>query len=300
MKRYAVIDLGTNTFHLLIVEWKENNLFQTLYRHRTFVKLAESGIHFIGEQAFRRGIEAVLNFKEAIDAYKVNDVLAIGTAALRTATNAGAFLDAVYEKTNIRGQVISGLQEATYICKGVRAAIPIMPPDAVIIDIGGGSVEFIILKDNKVVWGHSYPIGVAVLYNQFQYNDPILPNEVNQVEQYLEYILPELLTQLQKNNTATLVGASGAFDVFENYSKNKRLHQTYATLTLEEFWKVHGILLYSTTQERKENPNIPEGRAEMMAIATILIAFLLKHHQFGEIYISDYDLKEGVILSIIE
>ena len=144
LNRYAIIDLGTNTFHLLVAEQQLDNSFKELYRKRYFVKLAEEGIETIGQASLQRGLVALQHFRQVIDELQVKKVKAIGTAALRTATNGPAFVQQVKEDFAISIELITGSQEAAYIHQGVAMAVPFQEENYLLMDIGGGSVEFII------------------------------------------------------------------------------------------------------------------------------------------------------------
>ncbi|MCB0663459.1 MAG: hypothetical protein KDC24_12015, partial [Saprospiraceae bacterium] len=140
----AVIDLGTNTFHLLAVEIDENEQMHFLFRERIFVKLAEDGIQSIGPAPFQRAIKAMTVFKNKLDELGIDHFKAFGTAALRTATNGPDLIHAIKEKTGIEVALIDGLEEARLIHLGVSQAVPFDHTKQLIMDIGGGSVEFVI------------------------------------------------------------------------------------------------------------------------------------------------------------
>ena len=164
--KYAVIDFGTNTFHLLIVEAREDGQFIELHRERIFVKLAEDGIERIGDKAFVRALQAMQRYREILDDYQVENIKAIGTAALRTALNGQEFIDTVWKNSKIKIHLIDGQEEARLIHLGVNQAVDIGNDTALIMDIGGGSVEFIISDKLGVKWADSFPIGVAVLFKR--------------------------------------------------------------------------------------------------------------------------------------
>ena len=124
------------------------------------------------------------SFRIILDKLQIKKVKAIGTAALRTASNGQEFIDTVKKKYNISIELIDGNREAELIYKGVILAIPFQEKNYLLMDIGGGSVEFIIANKNKVLWAKSFPIGVAVLYKRFQHSEPILPEEVKGVKAF--------------------------------------------------------------------------------------------------------------------
>jgi exopolyphosphatase/guanosine-5'-triphosphate,3'-diphosphate pyrophosphatase len=296
MNRYAVIDLGTNTFHLLIVG--ENR--QKIYQERQFVKLAENGIERIGEKPFQRGIHTMLHFHLVLQKFNVQQIQAFGTAALRTASNGAAFIEEVEESTGIEVQLISGEREAALIQKGVALAIPPLDTNSLIMDIGGGSVEFIIANQHQVFWAQSFPIGVAVLYRQFQQNDPITREEVQTLEQFLHDRLASLRQAVQQYGVSQFVGASGTFDVLEDNLPHLEAGEHYCVISAKDFFKYYQYTIFTTVAERLNRKDIPEARAELLVVAFVLIAFLLKQHQFQQIIISEFAMKEGMLAEMFE
>lgn len=296
MNRYAVIDLGTNTFHLLIVE--QNG--QKIYQERRFVKLAENGIECIGEKPFQRGIQTMLHFHLVLQKFNVQQVQAFGTAALRTASNGEAFIEEVEESTGIEVQLISGEREAALIQKGVAQAIPPLDANSLIMDIGGGSVELIIANQHQVFWAQSFPIGVAVLYRQFQQNDPITQKEVQTLENFLHDTLSPLHQAIAQYGASQFVGASGTFDVLEDNLPHVETGEHYCIIRAKDFFKYHEYTLFTTVAERLNRRDIPEARAELLAVALVLIAFLLKQYQFEQIIISEFAMKEGMLAEMFE
>ena len=163
MKRIAVIDLGTNTFHLLITETGDTIVPGNICKETIPVKLGEGGINqrLINPEAFQRGIRAIERFAELISLHQVSDIKAMATAAIRSASNGHDFISAIKDRTGIEVEVIDGDKEAGLIYAGVREAVHLSAETSLIMDIGGGSVEFILCNAEKVFWKKSYPMGAA-------------------------------------------------------------------------------------------------------------------------------------------
>jgi exopolyphosphatase/guanosine-5'-triphosphate,3'-diphosphate pyrophosphatase len=145
MERIALIDLGTNTFHLLITEIRDRDQLVEFGKYKAPVKLGEKGMPGgkITDAAYKRGITTLRDFKQVIDAAGVTTVLAFATSAIRSASNGKAFVDEVYQRTGIRIRVINGNEEASLIHEGVKNGVSLPKDEPVlIVDIGGGSVEF--------------------------------------------------------------------------------------------------------------------------------------------------------------
>ncbi len=295
--RYAVIDLGTNTFHLLIARHGNGKeAFEVLYKERRFVKLAEEGIETIGEKALRRGLQALAHFQQVMREYEVVDIRAVGTAALRTASNGPRFVEDIKEKLGLQITLIDGYREAELIAKGVDHAIPdLQGARYLIIDIGGGSVEFIIAQEGEVVWKGSFLIGVAILSKKFPNSDPITDSELAQLEAHLQENLKALSLALENYPCRILVGASGTFDVLENYIQERERGSSYSRFSSHLFEPLYKKLLSTTEIDRMRAPEIPLERVEMLISALILIHSVLEIAQTEEIIVSAYALKEGVL-----
>ncbi len=298
--RYAVIDLGTNTFHLLVAEQQPYQAFTELHRQRFFVKLAEEGIETIGDAPIQRGLHALKTFRATLDQLGVTRVKAIGTAALRTATNGPAFIKTAKEKYGIHIELIDGNREAELIYKGTILAVPFEQKNYLIMDIGGGSVEFIIGNQDQMLWAQSFPIGVAVLFKKFHHSNPIKIDEINDLQTFLNSVLTPLYQALLQFPTTTLVGASGTFDVLEFILAKDQSYKNHAFVAVKDFAPLYQILIKSTEAERYAMKDIPDTRADMIVVAIILIEFILKKVGIEEIVVSNFALKEGVLSELME
>ena len=294
-QRMAVIDLGTNTFHILIADAQADGQFSEVFRYRRYVKLAEAGIATIGEAPFQRGIEALSHFATLLEQYEVKAIKAIGTAALRTASNGQAFIQKAKEKTGIEIELISGDEEAQLIYEGVRQAIPLQDEKVLIMDIGGGSVEFIIADASQIYWAQSFKIGVAVLFDRFHKQDPIANSEIEALKAFLKTQLEPLTLALKQHSCTTLIGASGTFDVLEAILVKEKESSIYSKFDAKLFFPFYQKLLPSTVSERKAMKNIPNTRVDMIIVALILINYTLKVSAASLIKVSAYALKEGIL-----
>ena len=298
--RYAVIDLGTNTFHLLIAEQQANQEFTELHRQRFFVKLAAEGIETIGAAPIQRGFQALKNFRATLDKLGVKKVKAIGTAALRTASNGPDFVKTAKEEYNIQIELIDGNREAELIYKGAILAVPFADKNYLIMDIGGGSVEFIIANKNVLLWAQSFPIGVAVLFKKFHHSNPISALEINDLKVFLNSFLTPLYQALIKFPTHTLVGASGTFDVLEFILAKDSAYKNHAFVQVKDFEPLYQILINSTEAERYAMQEVPNTRADMIVVAIILIKFILKKVRIQEIIVSNFAMKEGILSELMQ
>lgn len=297
MKKVAVIDLGTNTFHLLIVELQEKG-FRELYRERRFIKLAEEGIETIGDAAFARALAAITAYAKKVAEMDVTEVQAFGTAALRTASNGPELMANIKEKTGIVIQLIDGDKEASLIHQGVIQVVPMRKEPMMIMDIGGGSVEFIIADQEQVHWAQSFPIGVAVLYKRFHQKDPISSQQKIELYHFLDQTLKPLKAALREHPVQELVGASGTFDVLENMVSEKRPCPNCAEIDTDRLRLVTGYIVASDLATRTAMDKMPSERADLIVVALLLIDYVCKLADIQKIYVSAYAMKEGMIAAM--
>ncbi|MTI26963.1 exopolyphosphatase, partial [Fulvivirga kasyanovii] len=230
---------------------------------------------------------------------------AFATSAFRNAVNGEEASNIIFNKTGVDIRIISGAEEAELIFRGVNFALDIGDKPALIMDIGGGSVEFIIGQRDKIFWKQSLEIGAQRLLDLFHTTDPIQPEEIKALENYLSSNLSELLEHIKKHQTDTLIGSSGTFDTLsdiycEHRSIVKDEDASEVPLSLEGYFNIHHDLLTKTRDERMAIPGMIEMRVDMIVVASCLISFLLKQHRFSEIRVSTYALKEGVLDQVLE
>lgn len=303
-ERTAIIDLGTNTFHLLIAEQvKEQYAF--IYRERLAVRLGQRGINegIIQPDAIDRAIRALSSFKTTIDQYDATAIFAFGTSALRNAKNASEVVTAFKEKAGIDVSIISGDREAELIFMGVRSGLALGDDYSLVMDIGGGSVEFIIGNQKEIVWKQSFEIGAQRLLEMFHHTDPIPAQEIDQLNRYFTTQLSPLFNALDQWKPETLIGSSGTFDTLSDiycikHNLNKGADDIETPLTLQGFYDIYTELLIKNREARMAIPGMIEMRVDMIVVACCLINFLLGQYSFKQIRVSTYALKEGILASL--
>ncbi len=298
--RLGVIDCGTNTFHLLIAEvLPGGGAFSIAYKERRYILLGEEGLGRIGEAAFERGVSCIQSFKKTMSEMGVSRLKAFGTEALRRASNGNDFIKAVQLATGIQIELISGDEEARLIHLGVMQAVPPFLGKGLIMDIGGGSVEFIICNQSDVFWAHSFPVGVQVLFSNFQKNDPISAGDLAAIEWHLEETLKPLTEALKEHKTPLLLGASGSFEVVEDMLVKQKHHPLFSIIPVDDYYFLHGKIITSSAEERRQMPNLPPERVQLIVAAFALIDFVIRKAGIRQIVISAYAMKEGALREIL-
>jgi exopolyphosphatase/guanosine-5'-triphosphate,3'-diphosphate pyrophosphatase len=302
----AVMDLGTNTFHLLIARGnaqKPEELFHTTVP----VRLGEGGINngIIQPAAYARGIGTMLKFRERIEEYKVKSIKAAATSALRTTSNGRNFIDEVKAKTGIQIELINGDNEARYIYEGVKAGQCLNDKNSLILDIGGGSVEFILGNDQEILWKQSFEIGAARLMDKFHKKDPIPASAIKELNTYLEETLKPLFEATANFDIATIVGSSGAFETFaevieleKGYEFDLKKNRKYQ-FDHTDFLNITNWLIESTHFERENTKGIIPIRVDMIVVAALITRFVMNKLDIEDVLMSTYSLKEGLLAEML-
>ncbi len=300
--KIAVIDLGTNTFHLLIVEVVDGML-STIHKEKIPVKIGEGGIDegIITDIALARGIDTLQYFQKIIAENNITNIFATATSAFRNAKNQQAIKEAIKIKTGLDIDIIGGDEEAQLIYEGVRRAVVMDERKHLIMDIGGGSVEFIICNKNEVFWKQSFEIGGQRLMTKFHKVDPIPPSAITELKDYLKDRLTSLKNACAKHQPIVLIGASGSFDTLcEIYHKENGISFDLDSRTEYHlpFGVFHGIIEEIVSKDKDDRLAIPgmiEMRVNMIVVACLLIEYVVDNYGIQEIVSSTYALKEGLV-----
>jgi len=290
--KQAVIDLGTNTFNLLIGEIVQGKL-NVSYATKEAVMLGMGGIieNRLADDAIQRAKETLLRFKKIAESHGIDDIVGFGTAAMREAENVYDLLDWAEYEQEIDVRVISGEVEAGLIYAGVRLLHP-FEEHGMIMDIGGGSNEFIFANNSGVLEAQSFNIGVSRLYQMMEEPDIFTPAIRDQVDHFFE---KETNGFFDNRKVAHLIGASGSFETLyemlnqEQYPEKAQMVE----LPINEVRRIIDWSLGATLQERMDNPWIIPMRKKMLPFAAYSILWVMEKLGTEKISVCPYSLKEG-------
>ena len=299
--KIAVIDIGTNTFNLLIASKPKNKLVLNKVT-KEFVFLGKGGINknIIQDDAILRAITTLKKFKVLCLENKVDSIHAIATSAVRNAKNKLSFVKQVFDETNIEVEIINGDAEAKFIYEGARESIDFKKKPILLMDIGGGSTEFIICNNQKIFWKKSFEIGAARLFEKYQKSDQITTSEIEEIEGHITNTLSPLFNIAQDFNMNTLVGSSGSFTSFAKIIANKLgkpddlIKTSNYIFNIQEYNYIHESILNSTLKQRHNIKGLIKERAPMIVVGTVLVNFLLRKLKIEHFKLARYALKEGI------
>jgi exopolyphosphatase/guanosine-5'-triphosphate,3'-diphosphate pyrophosphatase len=293
----ALIDLGTNTFNLMIANIDTTGAIQVIHSEKEGVALGMGGIHEkrLASDAMDRAVACLSRFKAKCSEHRVTSIRAIGTSAIRDAHNRDELIERVLREVGIHIEVISGLTEAQLIYQGVHQTMNFDSP-GLIMDIGGGSTEFILADEQGVLEMESFNIGVSRIYQQFRFADPMTESDILELEAYLEQACGNYLRAIQ---TKVLIGASGSFETFFELMHESPFQSAgrAVSVSLPHFLSMLEAIISSSQAERDENPHIISIRKRMAPIAALKTRWVIRQLGIQHIWISPYSLKEGALLT---
>jgi exopolyphosphatase / guanosine-5'-triphosphate,3'-diphosphate pyrophosphatase len=301
--KFAVIDLGTNGFRLNIAKSPKKGKFKIIHRESVELKLASDGIHHIGKAPFKRGLEAMEKFQKTLQTFDIQRVCAFGTAALRLADNGQKFIKTVKKETGIRIELISGEREAELIHKGMSLGVPLSKTPVLMVDVGGGSVEFIICNDDEVFWSKSYNVGVAILKQQFHADDTILMDEVIDIKRFLNDTCADLMEQVSLYKPQYPVIACGTLDFLVKIlmvhpdkvgrgSTEMPMHFDFSKL---EFNIFYNQLIFLSEKTLYDMPEVPSDKVEMLAVSLVLMDWIMQLLKAEKLVASGQSMKAGIL-----
>ena len=290
----AVIDLGTNTFNLLIADVMDSK-FTVIHSEKEGVALGMGGINsnIISPEAFDRGIRALRHFNFMCIHHKAEVINAFGTSALRDATNSDLFIKQIKDELGISVNIISGEKEADLIYKGVLWSYDFRNP-GVIMDIGGGSTEFIFANKEGITDLVSLNIGVSRIFQELKLSDPLTDQDILSITNWLDNKADGFFDGKQEE---LLIGASGSFETFYEliYSQPFPDKLKCSEIPMKTLNHMIDWVIFSTQQDRDTNEFIIPIRKKMAPIAAVKTKWVIEKLGISRTMISRCSLKEGAL-----
>ena len=304
--RIAAFDLGSNSFHLLVVEARLDGSFDALVREREMLRLGDvvARTGKIGEEAARNGVEVVARFKAIADSYHADEVIALATAAVREALDGAEFVDRVRRATGVEIEVVDGLREAQLIFTAVRASVLIDPGPALAADLGGGSLELMVGDRTGLAFGASARLGVGRLTSELALSDPVRASEKKALFERVRAGLDPILAEVAEFKPRMLIGSSGTFTSLARMAVallDGKLPEATNQLTVpaDAFFELEASLSEMTVEERSRLPGCDARRAELLPAGITVLNYLLRSTGLGELTLSEWALREGIVIDTI-
>jgi exopolyphosphatase/guanosine-5'-triphosphate,3'-diphosphate pyrophosphatase len=305
-KYVAALDIGSNSFHLVIAKVYDDGTFKIVDRERDILRLASeegNGFSFINESKFEKAADIIGEYKTLADTYNAH-FRAIATSAVREASNRMEFLLEVKNKTGVEIEIIDGIYEANLIYKGISGSLPILDKKALCFDIGGGSTEILIGKKGETLFAESLKLG-AVRLSQLFFPDYIISEDrIEKCKQYINERLGTVKQQVLNVGFELAAGTSGSFRTVVSVIKRTNLddskHFNGSEFTYNEFLKITNLILRNkTVEDRLKIEGLEAKRADIIPSGVLILNSIFETFGIEKFVYSDYALREGVLIDTI-
>jgi len=304
--RVAAIDIGTNSIHMIVVQVRPDLSFEVIDREKEMVRLGAGGLdgRALTPEAVHAALQVLSKFRRLAESHKVDEVIAVATSATREAENGGEFLQAVTQQTGIRPRVISGTEEARLIHIAAVYGVSVPGAVAVVIDIGGGSVEVTRGAGSAVEQGKSFKLGVIRLTERFVKSDPLEPRDERRLLRHIDGEIGKYLDQIARAGFDRVIGTSGTImslgavaSAAEGLPPSSALRNR--RFTAKQIHRVRKELVALDIERRLRMPGLEPRRADLAVAGAILVDELLRRLGASEITLCDLSLREGLVLDYI-
>ena len=300
VRNYAAIDCGTNSTRMLIA-----NKFETLDRQMKITRLGQ-GLDQSGElsnQAMSRVIDVLKDFRRSLDKHEVSEVRMVATSAARDASNSEDFFNKVESTLGVRPELLTGEEEGRLSFQGAIAELDPSQGPFLILDIGGGSTEFV-FGSEKAENVYSSQIGCVRLTEEFFDNDPPLPEELHACLSVVGGHVDDALREIPNiGDEVTLVGLAGTVSCIaaieiglEKYDREKIHHFHLSKDAVEDVFRT---LATENKFERMSNPGLEEDRADVIVAGTAILVKVMRQLQLTECLVSESDIMDGILHSML-
>ena len=295
--RVASIDIGTNTILLLIAEAEEEKL-KPLFEMETIVRLGE-GVHkngILSKEAMNRGLQTLTQYLERCQTMEVQKIFAVGTSALREAKNSEDFLRMVKDRLDLSIEIISGEEEARLSFLAVARDLKELNKSILVVDVGGGSTEFILGKGERIEQWVSLPLGSVRFTEQFLHSDPVQEKEWEQMEREIRKLLADIPHSGEPFSIVAVGGTATTLASVEQGLKEfavEKIH--HFILTKEALGKQ--LLLYrsKTLEERKKIPGLPPNRADVVLTGGAILYMAMEALHCPSVLVSCHGIRYGLL-----
>ncbi len=304
--RIAAIDIGTNSIHMIVVQVRPDLSFEVIDREKDMVRLGAGGLdgRSLTPTAVGAALQTLSKFKRIAESHKVDEIVAAATSATREAENGGDFIAEVDRLTGIRIRVISGTEEARLIHLAAGYGVDIGGTTAVVVDIGGGSVEITLGTATHLTLGRSFKVGVIRLTEKFVKSDPLSGGDERRLIKHLNREMGSYIDQIVGRKFDRVIGTSGTILSLGLMAASAEHGQVVDDLrnrrvSAKALHRLRKHLIESDISERLVTPGMDPRRADLSVAGSVLFDTIVRRLGAGEFTLCDLALREGLVLDYI-
>jgi exopolyphosphatase/guanosine-5'-triphosphate,3'-diphosphate pyrophosphatase len=299
--RIAAIDIGTNSVHMVVADVRPDRSFEVVDREKEMIRLGAGGMNgrALTERAMRSALDALGRFARLAASRRVDTVVAAATSAVRESSNGGEFLRAVKAATGIDAAVISGVEEARLIHLAAVYGVDVGRGLAVVIDIGGGSTEITFGTAAGARLARSFKLGVIRLAERFVRSDPLTGRDERRLVRHITEQIRPTASQITEAGFDRVIGTSGTIRAIAEMAvgdeaAGEELH--HRRLSAKQLRRLRKQLVALDLEGRLELPNLDPRRADLLVPGAVLLDTIIRRLGAAEITLSDYALREGLLI----
>lgn len=292
----AAIDFGTNTFHLIITKTDEPNRLEVIERRRYFVYLDRSNSRYITNEAIETAKEASRGLKQVLIRNKCSKIYAVGTEVFRKKQNGPELLDEISQILDVPIQLISGDEEAELIFHGVANSFRSDEP-YLIMDIGGGSTEFILSANDQAAWKASFKIGLSILMQLVDYEDQLESKQMHEIQEFYLDKIEVLSKVIAQYRPSVLLINGGAGELLPHAIQHEELGGGAVALDKAEFYKLCDALILSDLESRERYDWLHASRIKLFPLFLLNVKLILNYFKIDKLVYTGAGLKEGLIIT---
>jgi exopolyphosphatase/guanosine-5'-triphosphate,3'-diphosphate pyrophosphatase len=304
--RIAAFDLGSNSFHLLVVETRPDGSFVPIVREKEMLRLGDVVAREgrLDEDSIRRAVEVVGRFKTIADTTGATEIVAYGTAALREAANGPEVTDRIEAETGVRVQVVNGIREARLVFEAVSASVLMEPAPVLCADLGGGSLELSVGDRSGLRYATSLHLGVGRLTAELVRSDPPTQKERARLVERVRSELSDVMEDISSRSPVQLIGTSGTFCAIARAATALREGSVppsvnQLSVAAADIEALAGIVFSLPEQDRARLPGIDARRAELLPAGMVVLGCLLEETGIDTFTTSEWALREGMVLRVL-
>jgi exopolyphosphatase/guanosine-5'-triphosphate,3'-diphosphate pyrophosphatase len=304
--RIAAIDLGSNSFHLVIVEVSGSGAFQVVDREKEMIRLGARTLSRgrLPAEAIRRGLETLRRYRRVAEMHRVDKILAVATSAIREASNGEDFLEQVGRAIDVWPKAISGEEEARLIYLAALHSIHLEGRRALVVDIGGGSLELAVGVGSRLEQRYSEKLGVLRLTERYVHSDPLSAKEETRLQAHVRDVVEGSAAAVREAGFECVIGTSGtvlALGALAHEMETGRRAQSLHHLTVQAatLRAVRKRLIAADWRDRVRWPAVNEERADIIVPGAVLLDTVLDLLGARELILCEWSLREGILLDYI-
>lgn len=303
LEKAAAIDIGSNAIRMVIGGYDEHDHIQIYRKMREAVRLGKDVFEknkMISAESFGAALKAFEKFRKAIDEQDIKNVRAVATSAVREATNGKEFVDTISKTYGIKVQIIDGIEEAKLIQRAVESEIPLSLRRALLIDIGGGSVEITVTEGNKIQFMESLPLGTVRLLKMAE-KEKLSDKDIEKViTETLAGFAKKLAEIKRKTPLEIAIGTGGNVECLGVVRAALFNKSSMSKVYLEELDKIIKKLDEMSYKERIDKWKLKPDRADVILPASLVVRKVMQMAEIETLQIPRVGLKDGLLLSLLK